>query len=113
MLTTVDSLLAALFSTAPLLCAFSFYPLMASAYSWLLLTHGFSLPPLLGVSLGEFPFPNKEDLTGKSVTATSVRHNHQIRSWLSLKGSDRTRWQDGFLSSAVGLDAPPMCLSGI
>lgn len=78
MLTTVDSLLTVLFFMAPLLCALSFYPLMAFAYSWLLLTHGFSLPPLLGVSLGDFPFPNKDDLAGKSVTATFIRRDHQI-----------------------------------
>lgn len=96
MLTTVDSLLIALFSTAPLQCTLSFYPLMASFYSWLVLTYGFSLLPLLGVSLGDLAFPNKDDLAGRSVTATFIRCDRQIQSWLSLKGSGRTstraRW---------------------
>lgn len=92
---------------SPLLTHFSllfsprhhFCALLASAHSWRLPTHGFcllmaSLLPLLGVSLGDFPFPNKDDLAGRSVTATFIRC--QIQSCLSLKESGRTstraRW---------------------
>lgn len=99
MLTTVDSLLAALLATAPLLCTLSFYPLMTSAYSWLLLTHGFSFPPLLRVSLGDFPSPNKEELIGRSVTDTSIRHDHDTAMALLIKRAPQNKYQSQVDSS--------------
>ena len=76
-----------LFPPLHYLCA-----LLASPHSWLLLTHGLFLPPyLLGVSLGDFPFPSREDLIGQSA-APPLGATIMVMAFLQRAGhSTRTR----------------------
>lgn len=55
---------------SPLLCTLSFHPLMASAFSWLSLTPGFSLLPLFWVSFRWHPIPQER----RSVWQVSYPH---------------------------------------
>lgn len=71
-------------------CSFflHFFVLLVSTYSWLLPSLGFCLLVDLafclysGCLLSDFHFLKKDDLIGKSVTATSIRHDHWA--WLGF-----------------------------
>lgn len=85
-----------------------FWVLLASTHSWPLPALGFCLLlayPFCLCSeclLGDFQFPKTEDLIDKSVTATSVRHDHWVLPRRFL-GSQQRKCQSKTDSSLVWL----------